>query len=70
MFSVNCVQLMKWWVSQIDHADTNNEFCGNLMVEKPWFGCFLNWMVLRPMARLDSAAFSLDKIKNWTHMVT
>jgi len=34
------------------------------MIEKPWFGWLLNWTLLRPMARLDFAAFSLDKIKN------
>jgi len=45
-------------------VDTNNEFSGNLIIEKPCFGWFLNWTLLRPMARLDNAAFSLDKIKN------
>jgi hypothetical protein len=34
------------------------------MIEKPWFGWFLNWTLLSPMARLDSAAVSLDKIKS------
>ena len=33
------------------------------MLEKPWFGWFLNYTLQRPMARLDSAAFRLDKRK-------
>jgi hypothetical protein len=32
-FLFNCVWLLKWWVSQLVHADTNNEFSGNLMIK-------------------------------------